>query len=36
MNKALIQKDIRLIKREAALKTNIKKRKKFKKKTKKI
>ena len=36
MNKALIQKDIRQIKREAALKINIKKRKKLKKKTKKI
>ena len=35
MNKARVQKDTRLIKREIALRINIKKRKKFKEKTKK-
>ena len=35
MNKARVQKDTRLIKREIALRINLKKRKKFKEKTKK-
>ena len=35
MNKARVQKDARLIKREIALRTNLKKRKKFKEKNKK-
>jgi hypothetical protein len=35
MNKARVQKDARLIKREIALRTNLKKRKKFKEKIKK-
>ncbi len=35
MSRAAVKKDARLIKREIALKTNLKKRKKFKKKTKK-
>ena len=35
MSRAPIKKDARLIKREIALKTNLKKRKKFKEKTKK-
>jgi|TARA_B110000467_G_C18014885_1_gene312525 hypothetical protein len=35
MSKVPIQKDVRLIKREVALRTNLKKRKKFKEKIKK-
>ena len=35
MNKVRVQKDARLIKREIALRTNLKKRKKFKEKNKK-
>jgi hypothetical protein len=35
MSRVLVQKDTRLIKREIALKTNLKKRKKFKEKNKK-
>jgi len=35
MNKVRVQKDTRLIKREIALRTNLKKRKKFKEKIKK-
>ena len=35
MSRAAVKKDARLIKREIALKTNLKKRKKFKEKTKK-
>ena len=35
MSRVLVQKDTRLIKREIALKTNLKKRKKFKEKIKK-
>jgi len=35
MSRALVQKDVRLIKRELALKKNLKKRKKFKEKVKK-
>tara|TARA_B100000780_G_scaffold89535_1_gene61810 strand:- start:543 stop:653 length:111 start_codon:yes stop_codon:yes gene_type:complete len=35
MNKVRVQKDARLIKREIALRTNLKKRKKFKEKIKK-
>ena len=35
MSRVPVKKDARLIKREIALKTNLKKRKKFKKKTKK-
>jgi hypothetical protein len=35
MSRALIKKDARLIKREIALKNNLKKRKKFKEKAKK-
>ena len=35
MNKVRVQKDARLIKREIALRTNLKKRKKFKDKIKK-
>ena len=35
MSRAAVKKDARLVKREIALKTNLKKRKKFKKKTKK-